>query len=145
MKQAIFAFAFLFAACSPPAEAPPANLAEPEAAAAAQAEAPSLDGAWTVTAINGAPPAQVWPMTVEIAGGSFALTSECRRMEWGISQDRNIVRFTPRPGRECARVKSPAELMVEKPIGLANIAMFSNEGSEVELSGPGGRIAMSRR
>jgi len=87
----------------------------------------------------------VWPMTVEASGGRFTLSSECRSFAWSYTQDRNVVAFTSQPGRDCARVRSPAELSVEKPVSLANIAMFSNEGREVELSGPGGRVAMARR
>jgi hypothetical protein len=35
-------------------------------------------------------------------------------------------------------------LLIEKPLSLANIAMFSDEGRSVEFSGAGGRITMTR-
>jgi hypothetical protein len=36
-------------------------------------------------------------------------------------------------------------VLIEKPLSLANIAMFSNEGRSVEFSGPGGRVSMTRK
>jgi hypothetical protein len=42
-------------------------------------------------------------------------------------------------------MRSPAEEILERPIDLANIAMFSEEGREVLLTGPGGSLAMRRR
>jgi len=145
MKQTVLAVSLLLAACSPSAEPPPANGAEPQTEAAAPSAVPPLAGSWTVTAINGEAPGQVWPMTVEASAGRFTLKSECRSFSWAYTQDRNLVRFTSQPGRDCARTRSPAELMVEKPVDLANIAMFTDEGRSVELSGPGGRVSMTRR
>lgn len=148
MTRALLPLLLLLAACGREPEQPAAaNAAENQADAAAPAPAavPSLTGAWTVTQINGAAPEQVWPMTVQVTPDRFTVTSECRTFAWGFRQDRNVVQFSPQAGSDCARVKSPAELVVEKPIGLANIAMFSNEGREVELSGPGGRVTLARR
>jgi len=142
------AAAFAAAACSLDAEAPAdnnvaeANTATPEPT---QSTVPSLAGSWTITQINGNAPGQVWPMTAQVTQDRFTLQSECRTFGWGFKQDRNIVQLTPSAGKDCGRVRSPAELIVEKPISLANIVMFSDEGRSAELSGPGGRIAMTRK
>ena len=148
MTRTILPFLLLLSACGAP-EQPAANAVENEANSTAPEPTPpavpSLAGEWRITQIAGMAPDQVWPMNVSVAGGRFTLASECRRMEWGLAQNRNVVQFTPRPGQDCARVRSPAELMIEKPIGLANIAMFANDGRDVELSGPGGRVMMTRR
>ena len=149
MNRAILSIIVLgLAACSK--EAPPAtetnNAVEVNAAAEAPAAVPSLVGTWTVTQINGRAPDQVWPMTARISADTFVLTSECRKMGYGFHQDRNIVHLTPNAAVSvnCGRVKSPAEQIIEKPLSLANIAMFSGE-DKVEFSGPGGRIAMTRQ
>lgn len=135
------------AACGQPAEQPAANRAEPAAEQPEVAPVPSLEGEWTISRINGAAPDQVWPMNVSIGGGRLLIRSECRTMAWSFRQDRNIVQLEPDPGAsaDCARVRSPAEVLVEKPIELANIAMFSNDGREVQLTGPGGSVTIAQR
>jgi hypothetical protein len=148
MTRSILPLLLLLSACEgaqQPADKVVGNEANAVTADQAPAAAPSLVGGWTVTQINGAAPVQVWPMTVAVTADRFTLTSECRQMAWGLKQDRNVVRLTPQAGRDCARVRSPAELTIEKPLNLANIAMFSNEGRQVELSGPGGRVTLTRR
>ena len=151
MKTSAFLPILLLAACGQPAEQPaanqPANETEATAAEPEAAAVPSLQGEWAITEIKGDAPDQIWPMVARIGADSFVIQSECRRMAWGFRQDRNIVQLTPDPGSsaECARPRSPAEQLVEKPVSLANIAMFSKEGREVELSGPGGRVIMTRR
>ena len=149
MNRAILSIIVLgLGACSK--EAPPAtkmnDAVEVNAAAEAPAAVPSLVGSWTVIQINGRAPDQVWPMTARMSADTFVLTSECREMGYGFHQDRNIVHLTPNAAVSvnCGRVKSPAEQIIEKPLSLANIAMFSGEDN-VEFSGPGGRIAMTRQ
>jgi hypothetical protein len=66
-------------------------------------------------------------------------------MSWSLKQDRNLVQFTPVPGGECARVRSPAEIVADKTIKLANIVVFSNEGRSAQVSGAGGTLSMTRR
>jgi hypothetical protein len=119
-----------------------ANEAAPPAAAV-----PSLVGEWTVTQINGKASDQVWPMIARVTPDRFTIASECRKMAWSFHQDRNVVHLEADSAgsAECGRVRSPAENAVEKPVGLANIAMFSDRGRSVELSGPGGRVTMTRR
>ena len=146
MTRIFLPLVLLVAACSG-TEQPATNAVENEADASAAdpAAVPSLVGAWRITQINGAAPVQVWPMTAEVTADRFTLTSECRKMAWEFKQDRNVVQLTPQAGQDCARARSPAEISVEKPVGLANIAIFSNEGRDVDLSGPGGRLTMTRR
>jgi hypothetical protein len=132
-------------ACSPSADQPPANKADSAQAPQAAPAVPPLAGEWTVTQIDGQAPDQIWPMTATAADGRFIIHSECRQLSWTYRQDRNIVQFAPAAGKECGRVRSPAEHQADKAVKLANIAMFSDEGRAVELSGPGGRLAMTRR
>ena len=150
VKSAAALAPLLLAACSPSEEQ--GNVSGVEKAAKAQqhqpeqrAEVPSLEGSWQVTQINGQEPNQVWPMTAEVADNRFELRSECRVFNWGVVQDRNTVKFTPAGIHECARARSPAELVVEQPVDQANIVMFSDDGNQVEISGPGGLLTMVRR
>lgn len=149
VKSSSLMLLLLLCACGPTAEEP-ANQAEPAASQPARSEQekrviPSLAGQWTVTHINQAAPRQTWPLEAAVTDSRLTLQSECVRMAWDYRQDGNIVQFTSVPVESCERVLSPAEEMVSEPIGLANIAMFSNEGREVLLSGPGGTVAMRRR
>jgi len=139
-------FALSMAACSQPAEQTAANNAETaQANEAAQAAVPSLEGEWVVEQLNGKNPDQIWPMTAEATKDRFSIVSECRTMSWSFKQDRQFVQFTPVPGGECGRVRSPAELLASSTAKLANTAIFSGDGRSVQISGPGGTISMSRR
>ena len=149
MNRTILTLAILaLAACSKDAP-PPANDVNTAETNTAEAPAavPSLVGSWTVDQINGRAPDQVWPMTASITADKFVLASECRKLGYDFHQDRNMIHLAPSASASasCGRTKSPAEQVVEKPLSLANIAMFSNEGRSVELSGPGGRIMMTRK
>jgi hypothetical protein len=147
MKQLILCIAILsLGACSRPAEQqqPVAN-AVAEANETAQVPVPSLDGEWVVEQTNGKAPDQIWPMTAEATTDHFTLVSECRKMGWTFKQDRNFIQFTPAAGVECGRVRSPAELLADSTVKLANTAIFSDEGRTVQISGPGGTITMTRR
>ncbi|HVL78361.1 MAG TPA: hypothetical protein VM346_03640 [Sphingomicrobium sp.] len=135
----------LCAGCSPASEQAPANQSEPAPSEQPAVEVPPLAGQWTVTQINGARPGQVWPMLVDVTDERFIISSECRRFIWSVSQDRNLVQFSRQGGRDCPRPRSPSEETVERPVDMANIAMFSDEGREVLLTGPGGSLAMRRR
>ena len=139
--------ALSMAACSQSAEQQPAenNGAATENKETAQAAVPSLEGAWSVDQLNGKNPDQIWPMSAEVTKDKFTIVSECRRMSWAMKQDRNLVQFTPIPGGECARVRSPAEIVADKTIKLANIAIFSNEGRTAQISGAGGTLSMTRK
>lgn len=145
-KVLVSTLALSIAACSQPAEQPAAdNGSAAQANAAAQAAVPSLEGEWVVELLNGKKPDQIWPMTAEVTKGKFTIVSECRRMSWTMKQDRNLVQFTPAPGVECGRVRSPAEIVADKGVKLANIVVFSDEGRKAQVSGAGGTISMTRR
>jgi hypothetical protein len=134
------------AACSQPAEQPAANeSAAVEVNETAQAAIPSLEGEWVVEQANSKPLDQMWPMTAEATEDRFTITSECRKMSWTFKQDRNLVQFTPAGGVECARVRSPAELLADSTVKLANTVVFAEEGKAVQISGPGGTLSLTRR
>jgi hypothetical protein len=144
MKYLLSALALSLAACSPSAEQPPANQVE-SPAPEEKKPVPSLEGEWVVDQLNGGALDQTWPMTAEATAERFTIVSECHRLRYEMSQQGNIVKFTQVPGDDCARFKSPAEQLAEKSVKLANIAMFSDDGRTVQLSGPGGTVSMSRR
>lgn len=144
MKYLLCALALSLASCSPSAEEPPANQAE-SPAPEAKKPVPSLAGEWVVDQLNGGALDQTWPMTAEVTADRFTIVSECHRLRYEMSQQGNIVKFNPVPGSDCDRFKSPAEQLAEKGVKLANIAMFSDDGRTVQLSGPGGTVSMSRR
>jgi hypothetical protein len=140
-------FALSLAACSQSADQrqPVANNAEGAESAPAQAPAPSLEGEWVVEQANGKAPDQLWPMTAEATKDRFTIVSECRRMSWTFKQDGNFIQFRPASGVECGRVRSPAELLADSTVKLANTAFFTDDGRTVQISGPGGTISMTRR
>lgn len=141
-----FIAALSLAACSQPAEQQPAaNNAVTEANELAQAPVPSLEGEWVVEQANGKALDQIWPMTAEATKDRFTLLSECRKMSWTFKQDRNLIQFTPADGVECARVRSPAELLANSTVKLATTVVFADEGRSVQISGSGGTISMTRR
>ena len=134
------------AACSKPVEQPTANnSASAETNEIAQVPVPSLEGEWVVEQTNGQAPDQMWPMTAEATTDRFTILSECRKMGWTFKQDRNLVQFTPAAGVECGRVRSPAELLANNTVKLANTVIFLDEGKTAQISGPGGTITMTRR
>jgi hypothetical protein len=148
MKHVLLATALLsVAACSKPAEQQsPANNAEsPATNEAAQEVVPSLEGIWSIDQLNGKNPDQIWPMSAEVTKDKFTIVSECRRMSWSMKQDRNLVQFTPIPGGECGRVRSPAEIVADKTIKLGSIAVFSDGGRTAQISGAGGTLSMTRK
>ena len=139
-------FALPLAACSQPADEPAANnAATPEANEAARAPVPSLEGEWVVEQGNGRALDQIWPMTAEATKDRFTIVSECRQMSWTYKQDGNLIQFTPGAGVECGRVRSPAELLANNTVKLANTVIFSDEDRTMQISGPGGTITMTRR
>ena len=148
MKKILLSIAVVsLAACSQPAEQQPAanNATAVEVNETAQAPIPSLEGEWVVEQANGKAPDQIWPMTAEATGDRFTIVSECRKMSWTFKQDGNLVQFTPAAGVECARVRSPAELLANNTVKLAQTVIFADEGRTVQISGSGGTISMTRR
>ena len=149
MKKILLSIAGLsLAACSQSAEQQqPAvnNAALVEANETAQTPIPSLEGEWVVEEANGKAPDQIWPMTAEATKSHFTIVSECRKMSWTFKQDRNFVQFTPATGVECGRVRSPAELLADSTVKLAQTVIFEDNGRKVQISGSGGTISMTRR
>ena len=147
MKHILLSIAAMsLAACSQPAEQPSANEAvAAEANETVQAEIPSLEGEWVVEQGNSKPLDQLWPMTAEATKDRFTITSECRTMSWTFKQNGNLVQFAPAGGGECARVRSPAELLANNTVKLANTVVFAEEGKAVQISGPGGTLSLTRR
>ena len=146
-KIILLSFAVLsVGACSQPAQQPPANEAtNVNANDVAEAPVPSLEGEWVVEQGNSKPLDQLWPMTAEATKDRFTLTSGCRKMSWTFKQNRNLVQFTPAGGVECGRVRSPAELLANNTVKLANTVVFAEEGRAVQISGPGGTLSLTRR
>jgi hypothetical protein len=132
------------AACSQPAEQQPAAANE-TLSETVQAAVPSLEGEWVVELANGKALDQMWPMTASATKDRFTIASDCRRMSWTFKQDRNFVQFTPAGGAECGRVRSPAELLADSSVKLAQTVIFEDEGSSAQISGSGGTLSMKRR
>ena len=130
------------AGCSPTADEPAANQVERPAK---PAEPPSLTGEWDVTALGGQPLQQVFSMRASFAGGQMTVRSECVTFVWNYTQERNIVAFKPVSSRGCGRNQTTNENEIERAMKGANIALFSQEGREVQLSGDGGTATLTRR
>ena len=58
-----------------------------------------------------------------------------------------VVEFGPVPMAvsHCGRNQTQNENEAQRAIGAATIALFSNEGREVQLSGSGGTVTLTRR
>lgn len=144
MKPLIF-LALCVAGCSPAANQPATNEVDKPAAQEKPADVPSLTGEWSVSASSGKPLTQVFPMTASVSANQITIHSECVSLAWSYTQDRNIVGFKPGAVRHCGRNQTQNENEVERAIGGATIALFSNEGREVQLSGSGGTVTLTRR
>jgi hypothetical protein len=133
------------AACSPSADETSANKVEAPVAQEKPAEVPTLAGDWNETASGSQPLTQVFPMTASVSKDQVVISSECVTFNWGYTQDRNAVTFKPGAVRHCARNQTQNENEVQRAIDRANIALFSNEGREVQLSGSGGTVTLTRK
>ena len=132
------------AGCSPTADEPAANQVE-KPAETKPAEPPSLTGEWDVTALGGQALQQVFPMRASFAGGQMTVRSECVTFVWNYTQDRNVVAFKPISSRGCGRNQTTNENEIERAMKGANIALFAQDGREVQLSGNGGTATLTRR
>jgi hypothetical protein len=135
----------LLAACSPAAEETVVNESQAPAAQQEPAAVPDLAGEWDVVAINSGPLDQIFDMNATATDDRLTVRSDCVSMSWSYVQDRNMVSFTPASVVNCPRGRTRNEDQVEGAIGRANIAMFADEGREVQLSGAGGTVTMTRR
>jgi len=145
MKRLMTFAALLVAACSQGEEQPSANQTENAAVVEKPAEVPPLSGEWSVTALGGQSLQQVFPMTASVAGDKMTVRSECKTFVWTYTQNRNIVGFTPVSAGGCGRNQTTNENEIERAMKGANIALFTGEGQEVQLSGNGGTATLTRR
>ena len=141
------ALLFVSACASEPDEAQqPESQAEQQAVEQEAAPVvPSLEGNWGIASIEGADLTQYYDMNATVTGDRFTIESDCVRIAFDYRQDRNIVSFDPAQAAGCDRVRTPNENQVGTIIDQANIAMFSDDGDTVELTGPGGRATLTRR
>jgi hypothetical protein len=144
MKRLIMAM-LCVAGCSPANNQPASNQIENAAVAEEPAEVPPLTGEWSVTALGGQPLQQVFPMTASFAGDRMTVRSECKTFVWSYTQNRNIVGFKRVSAGGCGRNQTTNENEIERAMKGANIALFTGEGQEVQLSGNGGTATLSRR
>ena len=154
MKRTLTIAALLFVAgCSQQEgqQATPTNEAN-EAVAAQEAPAattsvPTLEGQWTVAAIDGAPIGAGSAMTASFAAGKAIISSGCLRRGWKYTQKRNVVSFTNDPGSSANCGGGPSGEQESAYIALeqASIAIFNKEGKEASLSGTGGNLTLQRR
>ena len=138
-------FLALLASCGPTAEQTATNQEQIPANKQQAAPAAPLAGKWTVTEMDGQPLTQIFPMTASAAGNRLTINSDCVAMSWEYRQDRNMVSFGQPSLKECPRGRTLDEDRVERSIGNAKIALFSEGGRKVQLSGAGGTVTMARR
>ena len=114
---------------------------------AAQRVVPTLEGQWTVAAIDGAPIDAASAMTASFAGGKAVISSGCLRRGWTYTQKRNVVSFTNDPGSSANCGGGPSGQQESAYIALeqASIAIFNKDGGEAGLSGTGGNLTLKRR
>ena len=123
------------------------NEAAATKAPAAQQAVPTLEGQWTVAAIDGAPIGAASAMTASFAGGKAIISSGCLRRGWTYRQERNVVSFTNDPGSSANCGGGPSGVQESAYIALekASIAIFNKDGAEASLSGAGGNLTLKRR
>jgi hypothetical protein len=144
MKTSTLPVLLLVAACSPAPQEPVANQTEPVEAEKRVEAVPALAGEWTVSQVNGRPLSQPHPIAANFGEDRLSVRSDCVRMGWAYTQDRNIVSFTSPSDQGCPGRRTGDETEAKRAVTLANIAMFSNDGQEVQLSGAGGSLTMTR-
>ncbi|MGH6707058.1 MAG: hypothetical protein ACREB1_09655 [Sphingomicrobium sp.] len=148
IRIAPIAALMLLAACGGPESPAPPQANEASAPAKAPAEIPGLKGNWAVSRIGGIPDAASLGMTAAITKDAVTLSTGCFRRAWTYTQNRNVVAFTASPGgsSNCGG-SSPGAAAETAYAALteANIAIFSKDGREANLSGTGGTLTLERR
>ena len=127
------------------AQQPQEQAEQAETPASEQEAVPSLAGSWSVASIEGADLTQYYDMNATVTDDRFTIESECVRIAFDYRQDRNIVSFDPVQAAGCERMRTHNEDQIGPIIDQANIAIFSDGGDTVELTGPGGRVTLTRR
>ena len=155
MKRTLtIAALLLVAGCSQQQEEQQAPLANEEneavaaqEAPAAKASVPTLEGQWTVAAIDGAPIGAGSAMTASFAAGKAVISSGCLRRGWTYTQEHNVVSFKNDPGSSANCGGGPSGEQESAYIALeqASIAIFNKDGKEASLSGTGGNLTLQRR
>jgi hypothetical protein len=158
MKRALTIAALLLAAACKQQGAVPAaadesggnteNPANAPVSAPLEAEGavPSLAGDWRVAALDGRPMGA--SVTASFQADKASLSSGCFRRSWIYTQKRNVVTFAANPaGSANCGGGVPGDDMqaAEDALGKANMAIFSDDGSEAKLSGYGGGLKLERR
>ena len=148
MRQFLSVAALLsIAACGQQETAAPANESAAEAnPPASEKPAPSLEGQWAITAVDGRPSGA--GMTASFAGGKASIVAGCVRRAWTYTQKRNEVAFTANPagssnceGQGTSAQQETAVVALQE----ASIAIFNEDGREANLSGTGGNLTLRRR
>lgn len=143
----IAALMFL-AACGGQESSAPPQANETNEPAKVPAEIPGLEGSWAVSRIGGVADAASLGMTAAITKDAITLSTGCFRRAWTYTQNRNVVDFTASPGgsSNCGG-SSPGAAAETAYAALteANIAIFSKDGKEANLSGTGGTLTLERR
>ena len=129
--------------------APAANEASSAASAPAAADAvPTLEGQWSVAAIDGNPVDAGSAMTASFASGKAAIASGCVRRSWTYTQKRNVIAFAADPGgsSNCeGRGTTGEQETAYAALQDSTIAIFNKDGSQADLSGTGGNLTLKRR
>ena len=148
MRRSIALAALLpIAACGQQDPAPPP--ANESAVAvegpAVEKPAPTLEGQWTVAALDGRPVGAASAMTASFAGGRASISSGCLRRAWTYAQKKNVVTFSVDSGgsSNCGGTSGEQETAFAA-LTAANIAIFNKDGSEASLSGTGGNLTLRR-
>ena len=141
----------LAAACSQQDKAAAPSSNENEAAAAEQASAPaktvpSLEGQWSVTAIDGKPLTNGSGMSATFEGSKAILAAGCIRRAWTYSQKGNLLSFATDPdgSANCGGGTSGEQETAFAALEKTSMVIFAQDG-EASLSGTGGNLTLRRR
>ena len=151
MTRILTLAALLFiSACNrqPSGPAPANEAAVANDSSLAEADVPSLEGTWTVGAIDGKPVGAASAMTASFAGGKASIASGCVRRGATYTQKGNMVSFAADPGGSAnceGRGTSAEHETAYAALQGASIAIFGKDGSEASLSGSGGNLTLRRR
>ncbi len=144
-RNRLVLLSLLVAACSPAAGDKAVNEAEPAVAEALPAATPSLAGEWRVTALDGEPLTQIFTMNATVTGDRFMIRSDCLQLNWNFTQAGPGLSLTSPSAVDCPRGRTVNEVLAERVMGGVNMVLFSEDGSEVQLSGNRGTLTMTRR
>jgi hypothetical protein len=148
IRIAPIAALLILAACGQQESPAPQQANETAEPAKAPAEVPSLEGSWAVSRIGGVADAAALGMTAAITKDAVTLSTGCFRRAWTFTQNRNVVAFTSSPGgsSNCGGGSPGASAETAyAALTEANIAIFSKDGQEANLSGTGGTLTLQRR